>query len=106
MRVNEIHSPVPPLKVLSFVYSLVPRLLGRRKTRPGYEAILCIAAGACSQHLLSSHAGSGLTKESSVHLREVHFVRLLSLVLQNLDQTDTPPSLLSYVHLKEIVHPF
>ena len=67
---------------------------------------LYMAAGACSQHLLSSPAGSGLAKESSVRLREVHFVRLLSLVLQDLDQTDTPPSLLSRVHLKEIVHPF
>ena len=67
---------------------------------------LYMAAGVCSQLLLSSPAGSGLAKESSVHLREVHFVRLLSLVLRDLDQTDIPPSLLSRVHLKKIVHPF
>lgn len=70
------------------------------------RVLTLVAAGAHSQCLLSSHAGNRLTKEGSVHLREVHFVRLLSTVLQDLDQTDIPPSLTSHVHLKEIIHPF
>lgn len=53
-----------------------------------------------------SCAGNALFEESSVHLREVHFARLLCTILQDLDKTDIPTSLIAHTQLKEIVHPF
>jgi len=53
-----------------------------------------------------SYAGNALFEESSAHLREVHFARLLCTILQDLDKTDIPTSLIAHTQLKEIVHPF
>ena len=42
---------------------------------------------------------------SYIDFKEVHFVRLLSVVLQELDHGDIPDSILAHVHLKNIIHP-